>query len=72
MPAINFAKRTLFADEKVSIGMRAATLISDGDSVLLDSGNTTLQVARHINPKDSLVVEAREALARSGVEVIIV
>ena len=49
-------KRTLFADEKVSIGRRAATLISDGDSVLLDSGTTTLQVARHINPKDSLVV----------------
>ena len=49
-------KRTLFADEKVNIGRRAASLIADGDSILLDSGTTTLQVARHIDPKDSLVV----------------
>jgi DeoR family transcriptional regulator of aga operon len=49
-------KRTLFASEKVSIGRRAAALISDGESVLLDSGTTTLQVARHLNPEDSLVV----------------
>jgi DeoR family transcriptional regulator, aga operon transcriptional repressor len=49
-------KRTLFADEKVNIGRRAAALIADGDSILLDSGTTTLQIARHIDPKDSLVV----------------
>jgi DeoR family transcriptional regulator of aga operon len=49
-------KRTLFFDEKVRIGQAAAALIGAGESVLLDSGTTTLQVARHIGPDDSLVV----------------
>jgi DeoR family transcriptional regulator of aga operon len=49
-------KRALFFDEKVRIGKAAATLIGAGESVLLDSGTTTLQVARHISPDDSLVV----------------
>ena len=49
-------KRTLFADEKVRIGKAAAALIGAGESVLLDSGTTTLQVARHIDPEDALVV----------------
>jgi DeoR family transcriptional regulator, aga operon transcriptional repressor len=49
-------KRTLFADEKVRIGQAAAALIGDGESVLLDSGTTTLQVARHMNPDDAPVV----------------
>ncbi len=49
-------KRTLFADEKVRIGRAAAALINDGESVLLDSGTTTLQVARHMNPDDAPVV----------------
>ena len=49
-------KRTLFAEEKVRIGRAAAALIEDDESVLLDSGTTTLQVARHIDPAASLVV----------------
>jgi DeoR family transcriptional regulator of aga operon len=49
-------KRTLFADEKVRIGKAAAALIGTGESVLLDSGSTTLQVARHVKPDESLVV----------------
>jgi DeoR family transcriptional regulator of aga operon len=49
-------KRTLFADEKVRIGKAAAALIGPGESVLLDSGSTTLQVARHVKPDESLVV----------------
>jgi DeoR family transcriptional regulator, aga operon transcriptional repressor len=49
-------KRTLFAPEKVRIGQAAAKLIEAGDSILLDSGSTTLQVARHIKDEDSLVV----------------
>jgi len=69
-------KRTLFAGEKVNIGRRAATLISDGESVLLDSGTTTLQIARHINPKDSLVVVTNdvgimnELIARESVHLV--
>ncbi len=49
-------KRRRFADEKVRIGRAAAALIGAGESVLLDSGTTTLQVARHLNGADSLVV----------------
>ena len=49
-------KRTLFAEEKARIGRAAAKLIKDDESVLLDSGTTALQVARHIEPAASLVV----------------
>jgi DeoR family transcriptional regulator, aga operon transcriptional repressor len=49
-------KRRRFADEKVRIGRAAAALIGAGESVLLDSGTTTLQVARHLNSADALVV----------------
>lgn len=49
-------KRTLFAEEKARIGRAAAALIKHDESVLLDSGTTALQVARHIEPGASLVV----------------
>jgi DeoR family transcriptional regulator, aga operon transcriptional repressor len=49
-------KRTLFAEEKTRIGRAAAALIKNDESVLLDSGTTALQVARHIEPGTSLVV----------------
>jgi DeoR family transcriptional regulator, aga operon transcriptional repressor len=49
-------KRTLFAEEKGRIGRAAAALIKNDESVLLDSGTTALQVARHIDPAASLVV----------------
>jgi DeoR family transcriptional regulator of aga operon len=49
-------KRTLFAEEKARIGRAAAALIKNDESVLLDSGTTALQVARHIEPGASLVV----------------
>jgi DeoR family transcriptional regulator of aga operon len=49
-------KRTLFAAEKARIGRAAAALIKEEESVLLDSGTTTLQVARHIGTSASLVV----------------
>ena len=49
-------KRTLFADEKIRIGKSAAGLIKNDESVLLDSGTTALQVARHIPATASLVV----------------
>ena len=49
-------KRTLFLEEKIRIGRAAAALIKNDESVLLDSGTTALQVARHIEPGASLVV----------------
>jgi DeoR family transcriptional regulator, aga operon transcriptional repressor len=49
-------KRKLYAAEKARIGRAAAALIAPGDSVLLDSGTTTLQVARHLRVGEPLVV----------------
>ena len=69
-------KRALFKEEKVRIGRAAATLIKDGESVLLDSGTTTLQVARHIDAAASLVVVTsdvgilNELVARESVQVV--
>jgi DeoR family transcriptional regulator of aga operon len=70
-------KRKLFADEKIRIGRVAAALIAPGESVLLDSGTTTLQVARHIRPGDSLVVVTNdigimnELAAREAVQLVV-
>lgn len=44
------------ANEKKSIGKAAAALISSGDSIILDSGTTALQIARHIKTIPNLTV----------------
>jgi DeoR family transcriptional regulator, aga operon transcriptional repressor len=49
-------RRRRCADEKVRIGKAAAGLLGWGESILLDSGTTTLQVARHLQPAQPLVV----------------
>ena len=41
-------KATLHRAEKARIGRRAAERIVDGDTVILDSGSTTAEVARHL------------------------
>jgi DeoR family transcriptional regulator of aga operon len=43
------AKMRRNLDEKQRIGHAAARMIGQGDSLILDSGTTTLQVARHID-----------------------
>src|ERR1700736_1217862 len=42
------AKETLHRNEKVRIGRAAAELIQAGETVILDSGTTTAEIARHI------------------------
>jgi DeoR/GlpR family transcriptional regulator of sugar metabolism len=44
------------AREKVAIGRRAAELVADGTSIILDSGTTTLALARALEGKLDLVV----------------
>jgi len=44
------------AEEKVAIGRRAAELVADGSSIILDSGTTTLCLARALHHKRDLVV----------------
>jgi DeoR family transcriptional regulator of aga operon len=69
-------KRTLFATEKVRIGEAAARLIKPGESLLLDSGSTTLQVARHLADDESLIVLTNdvgilnELVTRARIQVI--
>lgn len=41
---------------KAQIGRYAAQMISDGDSVALDVGTTTLDIARHLKDKQNLTV----------------
>lgn len=42
--------------EKERIGQVAASLIRDGDSIALDVGTTTLEVARHLQGKHNLTI----------------
>jgi len=44
------------AEEKRRIGAMAATLINDGETIILDSGTTTLEIARQIKKKQSVQV----------------
>jgi len=44
------------AEEKQRIGAMAATLINDGETIILDSGTTTLEIARQMKKKQSVQV----------------
>jgi DeoR family transcriptional regulator, aga operon transcriptional repressor len=54
-------KRTLRADEKERIGRAAAALVRPGDSIILDSGTTTVQIARFLPDHDDIVVITNDA-----------
>jgi DeoR family transcriptional regulator of aga operon len=66
------------SDEKRRIGAMAATLINDGETIILDSGTTTLEIARQIKKKQGLQIItngvniAAELLDASRVQVFIV
>jgi len=66
------------SEEKRRIGAIAATLIQDGETIILDSGTTTLEIARQIKNKQGLQVItngvniAAELLDARGVQTFIV
>jgi DeoR/GlpR family transcriptional regulator of sugar metabolism len=66
------------SDEKQRIGAMAATLIQDGETIILDSGTTTLEIARQIKKKQGLQIItngvniAAELLDARSVQVFIV
>jgi DeoR family transcriptional regulator of aga operon len=66
------------SDEKRRIGAMAATLINNGETIILDSGTTTLEIARQIKKKQGLQVItngvniAAELLDARDVQVFIV
>lgn len=49
-------KKNEHPEEKRKIGRLAASFIKQGDTIILDSGSTTLEVAKAINPDLSLTV----------------
>lgn len=49
-------KQKLHSEEKQRIGQKAVEMIENGDSILLDSGTTTLEISRHIEGKKNLTL----------------
>ena len=49
-------KRVSHTDEKERIGRMAAAMIEPGDSIMLDSGTTTLQIARFLPDDEDITV----------------
>ncbi len=61
--AVNFTaeapvetKRAFHTEEKARIGAMAARMVRSGDSIVLDSGTTTLEIARQLPDDDSITV----------------
>lgn len=49
-------KKTTHVREKVAIGRYAASLLQDGDTLLMNGGATTLEVIRHIRRKNVRII----------------
>lgn len=71
-------KEDQFRREKEAIAAAAATLIEDGDTILLDSGTTVYHMVRHLVRFSRLTVVtnslvfARELLDHPGIELVVV
>ncbi|QXQ05292.1 DeoR/GlpR family DNA-binding transcription regulator [Sphingosinicellaceae bacterium] len=50
------AKRSSHADEKIRIGRLAASMVRPGESIVLDSGTTTLQIATFLPDDEDITV----------------
>lgn len=63
--------------EKRAIGRRAASLIDEGETIIIESGSTTLELARGLGAIGTLTVLtnslaiAKEAAANEGIEVMV-
>lgn len=49
-------KKVLYQEEKADIAEKALTFIEDGDTIILDTGTTTLELARRLGRKRNLTV----------------
>jgi len=70
-------KSSLNKAEKQKIGREAATLIKDNDIIILDSGSTTLEIAKRITQKNVTVVTndiniAMEIAINPNIELIVI
>jgi len=50
------AKKGQHYEEKKRIGKAAAALIQDGDTIILDSGTTTMEISKHLSKMADLTV----------------
>lgn len=62
--------------EKIAIGKLAASMIKDGDTIILDSGTTTLEIAKHITNENLTVITnsidiAAELINKNKIELFI-
>lgn len=62
---------------KDSIGLKCSEFINDGDCIFIDSGTTTLQIAKHIKNKKNIIVITNSLpvineLQDSDIELIII
>jgi DeoR family fructose operon transcriptional repressor len=46
----------VLTEEKIRIGQKAAAYITSGDSIFIDGGSTTLQIARSLKPEMNITV----------------
>lgn len=74
----SFSERsTAQLEQKMRIGMKAASLVEDGEHIIIDSGTTTLHIAKNlVNRKNITVVTndinvAAELRDASGIKVIL-
>jgi len=70
-------KSNINKTEKQKIGREAAGLIKDNDIIVIDSGSTTLEIAKRINQKNITVVTndiniAMEVANKPNIELIVV
>lgn len=71
------SKRARQVEAKRKIGRLAASLVRAGETVVLDAGSTTLQIARHLPPRVALKVVtndlliARELADREDIDVYV-
>jgi DeoR/GlpR family transcriptional regulator of sugar metabolism len=49
-------RQKMYANEKKAIGMRAAELIEDGSTIVIDNGTTTLELAKSIQGSKRLTI----------------
>ena len=53
---------------KEQIGQLAAGLVEDGDIIVLDTGTTTLQIARHLRQRRNLTVVTNDFMIAKSLE----
>lgn len=69
-------KKNEQSEEKAAIGKLAAAMIKDGDTIILDSGTTTLEISKNIIAKNITVITnsvdiAIELMKREDVQIIV-